>query len=307
MLSQVRESLRSLCASVLEAAMAGQTFYLTQVPMFPGGTTSVLGTPLMPLQVQAAAGSYLPPLPGGNRFLGRPVVIVDLSLAAILPCGQTDARVEFEVPTKYLDSDLQGGTLGGTVVQKMTMGWMVADCRSFRVLSAQPLTTFWEGFEVLAGHSAANQVDEWWLNAPPAGDGTFGFAYWEGRAAFFSGLTPKQCGLIEAGKPGSEPLSGNKPSSRVAPSVWANEPLPENNVAYRRLARNWFCCKGLGAFFDPSEYHVADVSTRWTIPEGTPPGPWLLAGSGRAPSSPLDSAQEDVGSVSGMQRPGVNL
>lgn len=287
--------------------MAGQTFYLTQVPMFPGSTTSVLGTPLVPQQAQVPPGSYMPPLPSSRRFAGRPVVIGDVSLDPILPCGRTDVRVEFQIPAKYLDSGPQGTTLGGTVVQKMTMGWMVADCKTFKVLSAQPLTTFWEGFEVIAGSSQSNQEDTWWLDAPPAGDGTFGFAYWEGRAAFFSDMTPRQCGLIEAGLPGSEPLSGVRPSSKAAPAVWANEPLPENNVAYRRLARNWFCCKGLGAFLDPVEYHVADVSTRWTLPEGIPPGPWLAAGAGRGPSTQPDSAHVDLDGCFGMQRPGINL
>lgn len=261
------------------------SFFLTQVPMNPGASYSVLGTPLQvapdsPVLVNVPKSKL--PL---RFFGGRPVVVEDLSLNGLGQCGETDVRVAFKIPRAYLDNP----NVGGTVVQKMTMLWVVFECATGRLISFQPLTEFWEGFEVDPGKDESLQVDEWWLNAPPAGDGTLGTAMWKGVAAYFPGVDPIQCGLSKRGTGGWHPLSGDKPSSRTAPSIWGRGPLPESNAAVRELVRTWFCCPGRPVQDDKS-YDVFDVSKRWVLPEepAEPSGSTLLGandGEGHASGS----------------------
>lgn len=264
------------------------SFFMSQVPMYPGASYSVLGTPL---QV-APDGPILVNVPKSKlplRFFGgRPVVVEDLSLNGLGPCGETDVRVAFRIPRAYLDNP----NVGGTVVQKMTMFWIVIKCATGQIVSFQPLAEFWEGFEVLRDKDESLQVDEWWLSAPPAGDGTLGTAFWKGVAAYFPGVNPIQCGLSSPNTAGWHPLSGNKPSSRTPPPIWRRGPLPESNVATRQLTRTWFCCPG-HPVQDSKSYDVYDVSKRWVYPE-EPSDSTLLGANGHE-----DHAVRFFGSSSG--------
>lgn len=246
--------------------MSGPMF-LSQIPMFPGSRTSVLGHPLQPKGWSPLSGvPYYPPLsklPLAS-FEGRPVLVVQTGLDdGLYACGETDRSVDFEIPDVYRGDP----TLEGTVIQHMSIFWMVHDCRTHAALAVQPLTSFWEGFVVLANRNRTDATDTWWLAKPPTGPNTYGTALWIGTAAFFPGKSPVQCGLHDPGGPNrakAHPLSGNKPSSSSPPTVWGKGPLPESNAAFRRLVRVWNCC-GAAKSSDTDELH--DVSTRFTLPE----------------------------------------
>jgi hypothetical protein len=256
--------------------MKGPT-YLGQVPMWPGSSINVLGGALQTAQSPPGVLSQQVPAKGLlplDYFQGLPVVVTDESLNGLGPCGETDVRVGFRVPEEYLDHP----NLGGVVIQKMTVFWIVQDCVTLAVISHQPLTVFWEAFEVRAGRDQSDAVDEWWLSAPPAGDGTFGTAYWRGEAAFFPGRSATQCQLAEPGQPNSSPLAGNKPSSQTVPPCWGKGPLPESNAAVRVLQRIWSCCMGHPRI-DAHAYPILDVSRGWTLPDKPALPPTLLAAS----------------------------
>lgn len=240
--------------------------YLSQVAAFPGSSTSVLGTPL-PRQMGLL--TFAPPigkLPI-NFFPGYPVVVEETGLdSGLYACGHTNKSVAFRVPKEYR-GDV---TVPGTVVQEMTMFWVIQECRTNKIIAYQEPATFWEGFEVAAGNYETTSSDSWWLDKPPTGPGTFGTALWIGVAAFFPDRDFVQCGLYDPAGPNSalaHPLSGDKPSSRTKPIVWQKGPLPESNAAWRRLVRVWKCCPGQQLLSPADVYEVEDVSSRFTLPE----------------------------------------
>lgn len=253
--------------------MAKATF-LTGVPLLPGSSVSVLGgvlqqQPRQPVGTQVPVPKSKFPL---NYFEGLPVVTEDESLNGLGPCGETSVRAGFRIPDDYLDDP----NMGGIVIQKMTMAWIISDCITGGILSKQPMATFWEAFDVREGQNGTHTFDEWWLKAPPAGDGTFGSAFWQGTAAYFPGKTVEQCGFAKKGEPGAHHLAGEIPSSRTRPECWGRGPLPESNAAVRTLFRNWFCCPGYPVI-DQHSHEVLDISNRWTLPEQVPLPDTLIA------------------------------